>query len=112
MSKSSPTSRTLADLRELGFVAEIVEKWNQWSKTRHDLFNLFDILAMKPGVGIIGVQATSGSNHAARIAKLRKSDLLPVWLQSGGRAEVWSYAKRGPRGARKVWTLRREEVTE
>lgn len=60
---------------------------------------------------IIGIQATSGTNHAARIAKAKAEPRLRHWVDAGGRFEIWSWAKRGARGKRKTWTLRTEEVT-
>ena len=48
MAKVSPTQRSLKHLREAGYDVEIVEKWNMWSRTRRDLFNMFDLLAPAP----------------------------------------------------------------
>lgn len=107
---TSPTARALADLRELGFAAQVVERFCIYSKRRIDLFGFIDIVAMHAGVGLLGIQATSDSNHAARVTKIKASPLFPVWLAAGGRVEVWSYGLRGDRGSRKTWTLRREEV--
>lgn len=107
---SKPTQRTLAELKELGFMAQVVEKWNPHAKVRQDLFGVIDVLAVKPGVGIVGVQACAGASHAARRAKMLAEPRLRTWLLSGGRAEVWSWAKQGARGKRKTWTLRREEI--
>lgn len=103
----SPTQRTLAHYRKLGAVVEVVERWNPHSKTRHDLFGMFDLLVLSDNT-IIGVQVTSGSNVAARLVKLRESPLLPVWLGCGGKVLVHGWAKRGPRGKVKRWTLREE----
>ena len=32
---------------------------------------------------------------------------LAAWIKAGGKCEWHGWAKRGPRGRRKVWTLRR-----
>ena len=108
----SPTSRTLAELRGLGFEAGVVERRvpNRWDITI-DLFGCIDIVAMREGSGIVGIQATSGGNHAARRSKSLAEPRLRAWLASGGRFEIWSWSKAGARGARKLWTLRREELT-
>lgn len=108
---NSPTQRSLVLLRELGFTAQVVEKFNFHSKTRLDLFGIIDIIAIHPGAGIFGIQATSGSNHSARRVKSMDEPNLRLWLEAGGRFEVWSWAKKGPRGKRKVWQVRREEIT-
>ena len=110
---SSPTSRSLEYYRKLGFTCQVVERFNRFSNTRLDLFGFIDIVAMKPGVGIVGIQATSGSHHSDRVRKstVEKGELLRQWLESGGRFEVISFAKRGERGKAKRWTARREEIT-
>ena len=107
----SPTKRALADLRSLGFVAQTVERWNPHAKVRQDLFGCIDIVAVREGCGILGVQACAGASHAARRAKSLAEPRLRAWLAAGGRFEVFSYARRGGRGERKRWQLRREEIT-
>lgn len=108
----SPTQRALALARELGFTVQVVERFNSFTKRRHDLFGVIDLVAIKQGVGILGIQATAdnGGHHADRRAKSQAEPRLLEWLLSGGRFEVWSFGKKGPRGKRKVWTVRREEL--
>lgn len=108
--KTSPTQRALKELRKLGYVAQVVERWNPYARVRIDLFGGIDVIGVKPGCQILGVQATSGTNHAARVSKLRGEPQLAAWVQSGGQLEVWSFAKKGPRGKRKTWELRRERI--
>jgi hypothetical protein len=107
----SPTKRSLDFLRKTGFMAAVVERWNMHAKIRQDVFGFGDILASREGVGILLIQATSASNHAARMNKIRIEPRALQWLLAGGRIEVWSWAKRGARGEPKRWELRREEVT-
>jgi len=59
----SPTQRSLAHLKELGYTAKVVERWNPFAKIRQDLFGT-DVLVLKPGEPVLVVQATTGSNHA------------------------------------------------
>ena len=73
------------------------------------MFGLFDLVALTDA-GILGIQATSGSNHAARRKKMLANPLLANWINANGRAECWSWSKRGKQGQRKVWTLRREAI--
>jgi hypothetical protein len=106
----TPTQRALTLARKLGWQVAIVEKWNPHAKIRQDLFGVFDLLAVGNGK-ITGIQVSSGSNHAARVRKIREWAGLEDWLKAGGHAEVWTWSKKGPRGKAKVWTLRNESVT-
>lgn len=118
----TPTARTLKWLREHGFVADVVEKWQTFPGTggrniriRRDLFGFADILALQidpDGIGdVILIQATGGSGgaHAARRSKIEALELAQKIRESRVvHIEVWSWAKQGARGKRKLWKLRRE----
>ncbi len=109
----TPTARTLAYLRdELGMLAATVERWNPHAHIRQDLFGWADVLAASEDRGIVAVQCTSGTNHAARVAKIRSIETAERWLAAGGRIWVVSWSKRGARGARKLWTPRVVELTK
>ena len=105
----SPTQRSLAHLKQLGYTAKVVEKWNPFAKIRQDLFG-GDLLALKSGEPVLVVQATTGSNHASRRTKLEADGYIDLWKGAGAALEIWSWAKQGARGKRKTWTLRREAV--
>lgn len=107
----SPTARTLKLLRDKGYEAGVVERFNSFTKQRHDLLGCIDIVACKPGHGIIGVQACAGASHAARVKKSAAQPGLRTWLLSGGGFVVVSWAKQGARGKRKTWTDRWQWVT-
>ena len=107
---SSPTAKSLELLRELGYTAKVVEHWNPYAKIRQDLFGV-DILALKPGEPVLVVQATTGSNHAARRTKLDGAGFTALWEGAGAQLEVWSWTKQGPKGQRKTWTVRREVLS-
>ena len=120
----TPSKRALDECKKRGWVAQRVEQWNQWAKKSLDLFGCIDIVACVPEVTdrntskvitlsegfLLGIQVTSGSNHAARVAKIHAEPRMKAWADAGGKIEVWSYAKQGKRGERKRWVLRVEEV--
>ena len=108
--RTSPTARVLKHYRDCGFHIEVVERWLPRTLTRKDFIGCVDLIAIKPGVGIVGVQATSRANHASRRNKAKAEPLLRTWLASGGRFEVASTAKQGERGKRKLWNVKREEL--
>ena len=102
----SPTQRTLHHLREVGYpLVEVVERWNAHARVRQDLFGVVDVLAV--GSDIVGVQATSGSNVAARVRKLTDSPALPVLRKAGVRVLVHGWRK----AASGRWTLREVDLS-
>jgi hypothetical protein len=105
----SPTQRSLAHLRELGYRPEVVEKTIPKTWIKKDLWGA-DIVAIKPGAPLLAVQCTSGANHASRRTKLEAAGFISLWKSSGAQLEIWSWAKQGPRGERKTWTVRREAL--
>lgn len=106
----SPTSRTLELLREMGYVAQVVEQTIPRTRTKRDLFGAIDVLAVHRDQGIIGIQATSGAHHAERVKKALDEPRIKVWIQGGGIFEVWSWSLRGKAGKRKLWKLRRQRL--
>ncbi len=105
----SPTARTLAECRKRGWTAQVVERRIPKSFVTLDLFGCIDIIALTPS-GIVGIQATSGSNHASRVTKSIAEPKLRDWLTAGAKFEVWSWAQQGARDTRKLWTLRVEAI--
>lgn len=106
MAGSSPTQRSLAYLRSLGYEVDIAEHWNPFARRRNDLFGIIDLVALTPD-GTIGVQTTSASNVSARIRKIEDSPMLFALRRAGWRIEVhgWKKDKSGS------WRLRIEDVS-
>ncbi len=102
---TSPTQRSLALIKQSGWTAQIVEHWNAYAKVRVDLFDCIDIVVLT-GYSILGIQTTSDSNLSARVKKALESPKIKLWLESGGCFECWGWGKKGPKGKRKLWTLR------
>lgn len=102
----SPTSRSLAHLRSLGYIAEVVEKTVPRTFIKKDFLGIFDILAIHPKApGILGVQTTSTSNVSARAKKMLASPNLDLWTNAGCEAVIHGWSKKGPKGKRKLWQL-------
>ena len=96
---SSPVSRSLEYLRERGWVAHVVEKRNPFTKKLKDCFG-GDILAFHPAAKrTMLVQATSDSNHGARVKKCAANEETKLWIVARNEFEVWSWkkGKREPR---------------
>lgn len=99
---SSPTARTLAHLRKLGYDADTVERYNHHKRRKNDYIGIIDVIAFTDnsvltGRGeFLGVQATSdetGGNGSERIKKALAEPRLKRWLRAGGRMEVWAWRK-------------------
>jgi hypothetical protein len=105
---NSPTQRSKAYAKDLGYEVAIVEKWNAWAKVRQDLFGFGDLLCMKRNEPLLLIQTTTTANMAARWHKIKSSPLSAHWLSTGNKLEIWGWSKRGPRGQRKCWMLTRK----
>lgn len=110
----TPKARTRKHYEDLGFrVAdgEQIIRLPSGRVIRRDLFGMFDLLAID-GDRTIGIQATSGSNIAARVKKLEEHPDLALWCAALGReAVVMGWRKGGGRGKRKTWIGRIVGVT-
>lgn len=118
--KTRATQRTLDALRTNGWSTHVVEKWITIPNIpgggkRIDAFNFGDILAMRAPVGdlpgsIALVQVCPGASHAQHKAKILAIPEFQIWKQAGGRVFLVSWAKRGPRGEKKRWVMREDEL--
>ena len=107
----SPTSRSLKKLRDEGWEAGVVERYIAPIRRKVDLFGFADLVAMKPGERPLLVQTTSGSNLAARRAKMAELATPAVALASGFRIVLHGWTRRKvKRGGKAVrWECREEE---
>ena len=87
----TPTQRSLAALRELGYLVEIVEKWNSFTRTRKDLWGWADLLAIRRGE-VLAVQVTS-EGVANRVKKVMDSETIARVREAGVRVEVHGWRK-------------------
>lgn len=118
----SPTARTLAECKKRGIVAQVVERRLPRTFTTVDLFGVIDVVAIVPRIEtvhgqalagqIVGIQATTGSNHASRRDKILAEPRAKLWVDAGARLELWSWSCKGAAGKRKRWTLRVETFDE
>ena len=111
------TLMTLSHLRALGRCVDKCEKWNAFAKPfgrREDLFEFIDIIALDPIQGIVAIQSTGPSGHAGHKRKIVACEYARLWLECGGKIELWSWrkllVKRG--GKAKRWQPRVEKITE
>ena len=82
MASKSPTQLSLAKLREEGYTCWITEHWNNWSKTRQDLFGFIDILALK-GNETLAIQTTTAANLNARCKKIADHENVGAVREAG-----------------------------
>ena len=121
--KTNATQRTLKVLRDNGWTACVVERWLAHAKPygkRVDAFGFGDILAVRPAMKlnsikitesrIVLVQCCPGDSHAKHKTKILALEELKTWKAAGGIAMLVSWSRRGPRGARKHWVMREEQL--
>lgn len=124
--KTLATQRSLKRLRDNGWIAWIVEKWipprgKMKFGIRQDVWGFGDVLACRPaeqgpsGV-IVNASVTAlvqcfpntGGSFAAHRRKILAIPEHKIWLASGNVILLHGWAKQGPRGKIKRWTLRQE----
>lgn len=101
---SSPTQRTLKLMRDRGYYAEVVERYNSFTKRRHDFAGFIDVLCLGEGE-VVGVQTTTYSNMSARKTKILEHENLEAVLASGIRILVHGWVKNSNR-----WEVKEIEV--
>lgn len=105
--KTPATQLTLRKLRAEGWeLVEVVERWDSFSRRRHDLFGIVDVLAIRPG-RTLAVQTTSFSNSTSRRRKALESDSLPQVIDAGWEFRIHGWKKVGGR-----WRCHRDQRLE
>lgn len=102
---SSPTTRSLAEMRKRGYKADVTERWIPGANVRRDLYGFIDVLCIRERE-VCGVQATSGDHVAARIAKIAHHENVGAVRKAGIRILVHGWTKRRGR-----WRLREVDVS-
>ena len=105
MAKSSPTQRSLAYVRDQGYRAEVVEKWNPHARVRQDLFTVIDIVALGNGE-TLGVQTTTKANMNARVKKIVDCEAYPDLIRAGWKIIVHGWY----RDKNKKWCVKTLEL--
>jgi len=90
---TSPTQLSKSALVAQGYAVWIVEHWNSFTHRRVDLFNAWDLIAVRKDE-VLFVQTTSGSNVSARVKKIAANEYTDVIREANIRLEVHGWAKR------------------
>jgi hypothetical protein len=99
----TPTARTLAHLRRLGFTAARVEVYIPAVRQHRDLFGIGDVLGVHPrDRAVLLIQATTDAHVANRLRRVQARPELPLLLAAGVAVEVWGWSLRDRR-----WRVRR-----
>lgn len=83
-----------------------VETWNAFARKKNDLFQCWDVLAIKDEE-TIAVQVTSRANVSARLRKIAEADSTPHLRRAGWTLLVHGWDK-GPDGK---WRVREVDVS-
>ena len=110
---TSPTQRTIRELKNQGRKCGIVERYNAFvgpHGIRQDLFGIIDIIALDPERGVVGIQSCGQdfAAHERKILEERAQDAID-WLETPGASlELWGWRKvKVKRGGKAVrWSPR------
>ena len=103
---TGPVARSLAWYRKQGWHAYSVSRWVPQAHKTIDFAGWGDIIAYSPDLKIIeACQATTTDHQSARVTKIMAATSAAAWVRAGGQIVVHGWAKRGPRGQRKLWQL-------
>jgi hypothetical protein len=85
----TPTQRTLAEARKRGWIVEVTEHWNAFTRRRNDLLGFGDCLALTGSAAML-IQTTTQPNATARVKKIKTEchEKAKAWLASGGKISV------------------------
>ena len=93
MSSKSLTQRSVEYIKKQGYpLVQVVEYYNAFTRRRHDLFGIIDILAVSDK-DILMVQTTSRSNMSSRIRKIEDSQAIDILRKAGFTIEVHGWSK-------------------
>lgn len=87
----TPTQRSLAYLRDEGYLVAIVEHWNPFARIRQDLFGFIDLLAIRRDE-TLAVQVTA-SGVSSRVKKIEASPHLGRVREAGWKILVHGWRK-------------------
>ena len=87
----TPTQRSLAYLRDEGYLVAIVEHWNPFARIRQDLFGFIDLLAIRRDE-TLAVQVTA-SGVSSRVKKIEASPHLGKVREAGWKIFVHGWRK-------------------
>lgn len=101
----TPTQLTVRHLRDNGWgLVEVVEHYDHFQQRRHDLFGLWDILAIDDTRGnVLAVQTTSVDHVSHRVRKIADHPNLPACRKAG-----WTLVVHGWKKVKGRWVLARE----
>lgn len=105
---TSPTQRTLKKLKDEGYVAAIVERWNPFARIRQDLYCFVDVLGLKDGE-TLAVQTTTQAHQAERIKKIKAHPNYKVLKKASWTIHVHGWRKL-KKGKRYLWECRVVEI--
>jgi len=107
----TPTSRTLQWCRKNNIYADVVERYNCYTKRRNDYLGFIDLIMLKDNK-VVGVQVTSRSNISSRVRKIKqeRADEARAWLETGSEIIVIGWGKM-KRNNRHLWEQRQVAIT-
>ncbi len=103
---TGPVARSLAWYRKHGWFAFSVSRYVPQAKRTIDFAGFVDIIAYSPVLArIVACQSTTTAHQAARVTKILALESASAWWKAGGDIQVHGWARKGPKGKRKLWQV-------
>lgn len=107
MARVNLTVKSREKLKDDGFaILQTVETYNAFTKRKHDLFGIFDVLAVGGGK-TLAVQVTSRDNMSSRRNKIHESPAFAACVEAGWDIELHGWYKEKNR-----WKVKLEVLSE
>lgn len=97
--------QTRKRLEDAGYLCELVEKYNAFSRHKNDLFGFLDWIAIKRDE-VLGVQVTSLAHMSDRRKKIADHENVNTVREAGIRIELWGFYKENNR-----WKVKIEDLS-
>lgn len=103
--KANLNQQTRKRLEEQGYLVELVESYNAFTRRKHDLWGFIDFLAIKRDE-VLAVQVTSKSNMSSRRKKITEHPKVDMVRMANIRIELWGFYKEANK-----WQVKIEDLS-
>lgn len=100
-------------LEDQGYEVGLVERFNWITKRRNDLFGCIDMIAIRSGFSVLGIQNCAFARLQDHVRKCTVEPRIKTWILTGSRFLILAWDKRKlVRGGKALkWHCTEKEIT-